>query len=686
MSPSQINHTPSDIYLKQHKEFLEYHLQQFIELSQADSGALLFYDIFGKTVEFQVEHNLKEDYVNNITRFISRDINSILNEGKTNLHYRWNDKNIICILFPNTHSVIPILALIDPDEAEPGDNYFSILKHSIMGLFLSNDYSERLNIFKTLIETEDTLLYYIEETGDIIDIYRFADYPGVNKSRELVGDNIDDRFKELKDDDLDRTLEEVFKEGEQYTIQGISHRNEEGLMEYRRLTIYPIKVDTDPVEKALVIDEDITELEEVKTELSRIESEWNVEHQKLERKLNESKMLYKIATIITSSLDIEEVSEKILKSLGKYFGISHAGILIVDEEDERTLNILADLEIDKKHRGRKIHIGPGSVTGMVAMTGEPRIIDDIDEEDDYLNIINETRSEIAVPLKIKGETIGVLNVESPELNAFGEDELELLTTLSSIISIALNNAKLFKMRSSDLKEMERLSRIKSDFISTISHEMRTPLTTIIGYLDILKEQIFDKLTEFQKRYIVSSIKETHKLSNMFDQILHISNLERSRIPVEKEWLSTERIISSVLEDVELRREEKDISINVEIEKDCQMVFTDEFSTYVIIKNLVDNAIKFNKEGGEIDIRINKIGDKAYIEVSDTGIGIKKEDQNRIFERFFQIEPDKMDKRSGIGLGLYIVKHLIEILNGRIKVSSRLRYGTTFTIELPQPQK
>ncbi|MGQ9707221.1 MAG: sensor histidine kinase [bacterium] len=238
-------------------------------------------------------------------------------------------------------------------------------------------------------------------------------------------------------------------------------------------------------------------------------------------------------------------------------------------------------------------------------------------------------------------------------------------------------------------EVEKLSKYKSDFISSITHNLKTPLTTIIGYMDILKTGLGSSITPQHKRCIEQSIREARRLAGMIDQTLELSLIdlslsgEKDKL-LEKRWFSIQILMSVLVEDFYQRAEDKGLELSVEIEKGLNTIYSDEKKLSMILRNLLDNAVKFTMPGGRVGIKIYKKRGNILFEVIDTGIGIPDEEKDRIFERFYKVQRGDSDSYGGVGLGMYIVKAFVKLLGGSIEVESILGEGSTFRVSFPQP--
>ena len=246
------------------------------------------------------------------------------------------------------------------------------------------------------------------------------------------------------------------------------------------------------------------------------------------------------------------------------------------------------------------------------------------------------------------------------------------------ISIKINNENMncVAIIFFDVTENRNIDKIKNDFFANASHELKTPLTSIIGYQELLANKIITDPQDVEKAIDVT-IKQAKKIDEILKDMLSISKLENNEITTIEE-LNVKDIIEQIISDENFKIKKHHIQLKTNLSDLIIISNKDDISK--LFSNLIDNAIKYNKEGGIIEININSTDKK--IEIKDTGIGIKDEDQNRIFDRFYRVDNSK-DKNNveGTGLGLSIVKHIIDKYNYEIDVSSSYLIGSTFTVIL-----
>ena len=227
-----------------------------------------------------------------------------------------------------------------------------------------------------------------------------------------------------------------------------------------------------------------------------------------------------------------------------------------------------------------------------------------------------------------------------------------------------------------VKELGNMEYLRKDFISSVSHEFKTPIASIKGFAEMLQDKSLSD--EDFRLYTGIIIEETGRLSHLSENMLRLSRLDNQSIPENKrEFMLDEQIRKSIVL-LEEKWSKKDLYLDLDLE---QIIYSgDEGLIQQIWLNLIENAIKFSEESGKIFIKARKFPYHVCIEIKDQGIGIDKIDQSRVYEKFFQA--DKTHSKEGSGLGLSIVKKIVEICNGEIKLISEGGNGTTFVIRLP----
>ncbi|MCL4251250.1 MAG: GAF domain-containing protein [Anaerolineae bacterium] len=324
--------------------------------------------------------------------------------------------------------------------------------------------------------------------------------------------------------------------------------------------------------------------------------------------------------------------------------------------------------------------------GRSASELRPYIIGDISEEHDYVPIIGDAQSAIIVPLSVGNQLISLLTMESLELNAYDDDTLTLLLTLSGTLSAIVQNQKLLEELQQTNEQLLELDRLKSDFLANMSHELRTPLNSIIGFSRVILKGIDGPLTEMQEQDLTTIYNSGQHLLNLINDILDQAKIAAGKMDLQCDYFDIKPVIESVRSIGIGLVKDKPIDIIVHMAPGMPKAYGDEFRTRQVLLNLVSNAAKFTKEGS---ITLNTYTQDEptgetfiCIEVTDTGIGIAEQDLPLLFEAFRQIDSSLTKTQSGTGLGLPIAKSLVEMQGGQMTVQSEINVGSTFAIYIP----
>ncbi len=230
----------------------------------------------------------------------------------------------------------------------------------------------------------------------------------------------------------------------------------------------------------------------------------------------------------------------------------------------------------------------------------------------------------------------------------------------------------------DITELRRLEQVRKDFVANVSHELKTPLTSIIGYVDTLIEN--ENINEEnQKKFMNIIKKEANRLSFLIQDLLDLSKFEQKRFELNSG--NIKKIIDKTVSILDDKAEKKNIDIYKEVDKDLENVFMIKEQIEQVMINLLDNAIKYTSNNGNVWIRALDKNNKVLIEIEDDGIGIPEKDLDRIFERFYRVDKARSRKLGGTGIGLSIVKHIIKNHDSKIEVKSEIGEGTKFSFYL-----
>ncbi|HWP47620.1 MAG TPA: ATP-binding protein [Candidatus Limnocylindrales bacterium] len=394
-------------------------------------------------------------------------------------------------------------------------------------------------------------------------------------------------------------------------------------------------------------------------------------------------LLQRVVEIVSQILDVETVS------------------LMGIQEDTQELAVLAYIGPEKQIvENARVPIGTG-ISGWVAQQGKPLLINNIEKSEKFKKFRKKTLDQykndslLCVPLKIKDRVIGVLNVNNKKSGkAFDLHDLDLLRGISNPIALAIENAWLYEKLQIKARELERLNKelqqldqMKSNFISNISHEIRTPLTSINGYAELLLEMGNKLSPEKGKEFLQAILESGKQISILLDQIAEFSLVESDKVKWNIRPVLLHPLITRIIDRFQTHLEKKQITLTYQPSDRSLQVYADEEKIDRVLCHFMDNAIKFNKEKGKIDIKMEEVQRKechpfVKVSITDTGIGISKENTSYLFTKFNQLGNILTEKPPGVGLGLAFCKEIISRHRGEIGVESEPKKGSTFYFTLP----
>jgi PAS domain S-box-containing protein len=299
---------------------------------------------------------------------------------------------------------------------------------------------------------------------------------------------------------------------------------------------------------------------------------------------------------------------------------------------------------------------------------------------------------LAAPLMAHGEAIGLVQlIDIDPRRVFSDNELSLAQAIANVVGSALENGRLYSALSrraqqleaayNDLREADRLT---DEMIQNISHELRTPLAPVVGYSDMLLADDLGDLNEDQRRVIEIMNTQARMLTRMVSDIVTVQNPEEEMN--RRSSVSLAMLASAAVETAGVSAQKRGVYFVIDVPDNLPEVSADEERVLQVFENLLSNAVKFSPQGGEVRIAISDIGHSLQVDVTDQGIGIPQEEHPKIWRRFYQIDGSATRSFNGLGLGLTIVKQVVEKHNGRVWVSSKPGQGSTFSFLLPKGEE
>ena len=407
--------------------------------------------------------------------------------------------------------------------------------------------------------------------------------------------------------------------------------------------------------------------------------------------------IFEIAKSLATQQDLETMLSKLLSCLVETLEVVEAGVMMLyDPSDERLTMRAAhgyDLNILKQLR-----LSPGEATcGKTFLTGETQLYPTPKSVvAARRNLTRENRkivhaatfdakpvqSAVCIPLFTSETKIGVLMLENlHETSSFVHEDIPFLTAVADLIALSIENVRL-KEDLQLTQSLEEANRLKAELISTLAHEMRTPLTSIKGYSTALLMEELTFSSETQHEFLQIIDEESTVLQDLIHDLLESSIIDAGLLKLEPQPVMLPRLAQGVVDD--MARRTRKHNLVVDFEREFPIVDADPRRVGQILRNLLDNAIKYSPEGGLVVVRgqVHESENEVVISVADQGVGIAPEHLNRLFEKFFRVESGMGHHVVGSGLGLPIAHTIVESHGGRMWAESQVGEGSTLYFALP----
>ncbi len=394
-----------------------------------------------------------------------------------------------------------------------------------------------------------------------------------------------------------------------------------------------------------------------------------------QREAAASRELAAFNTVILAGVAAEDLgaaAQLMAEAIGRDLGFESLTIMVREGDELRVMGMYGMPFYD-----RLVPIGKG-VTGTAALRGHPIKVGDVTKFPGYIEVDPQMRSELAVPMKIGDEIVGVVDVESRTPNAFDDRAMDLLARLADQIALVVHSNQLLSQQRETMTRLRELDQMKSDFIAITSHELRTPITAIRGFVKTLirnRERLSgDQIANFMQ--IID--RQSERLARLVEDLLFVSKIEAGTIRLSVEEVHLSKFLKEVVDALGPERRSR---VWLDVHEDGAVVI-DPQRLDQVLRNLIENALKFSPADSTVFVEGGLSDGRLDLSVADQGVGIKPEDIPRIFDRFHQAGHALTREAEGAGLGLYITKRLVDAMGGNISVTSAPGEGATFRVSLP----
>lgn len=393
-----------------------------------------------------------------------------------------------------------------------------------------------------------------------------------------------------------------------------------------------------------------------------------------------TRKLIKMIQELFLARDLETVTAIVRRGARELTGADGAAFILREGE----LCYYADEDaIAPLWKGKRFPMA-GCISGWVMTHRQPVAIEDVDAD-------SRIPARAYHPTFVKSLTMVPIRTASP-IGAIGNywsrpyrstpEEIELLQALADSTSIALENIDLYSELKQCAKESQEAARVKSQFVSNVSHELRTPINSILGYAALLRDEVYGPISPDQIYPTEAILRNARELLSLIESILDLSRMDAGRLTLHTDLIRLSELLEETIRSAKPFVEKKTLGLKWQLDT-FPLVWSDAGKIKQVLTNLLSNAIKFT-QSGEISIQARNVPEREGVEIiiSDTGIGMKAQDLPKIFDPFYQVLSDSAQPSGGVGLGLSIVKELVNLLGGDIAVKSEVGTGSTFTLFLP----
>lgn len=389
---------------------------------------------------------------------------------------------------------------------------------------------------------------------------------------------------------------------------------------------------------------------------------------------------------VTTVLDLDEMLREVVVLTNSNFGLYYTAIFLLDAETKTLIRTAGAYGTGQFERGAGTDIPVTAEPSLVAQAARERetvVVNDTNRAPTYLQqpFLPETRSEMAVPMVLGERLIGVIDVQSQEINRFDDNDQQVIRTLASQIAVAVQNARLFSEQVKVAEELRTVDTMKSQFMASMSHELRTPLNAILNFTQFVSSGLMGTVNDKQVETLNKVVSSADHLLALINDVLDITKIESGMMELfVEDDVNLNDELTTIVSTAESLVQNKPIAIITKIDDDLPQLAGDKRRIRQVILNLVSNAAKFTKEGS-ITISAQRQDDDIVITVADTGPGLAPADQELIFEPFRQTQSG-LKQGAGTGLGLAISRRLAEAHEGNLWLESTPGQGATFYVKLP----
>jgi signal transduction histidine kinase len=408
------------------------------------------------------------------------------------------------------------------------------------------------------------------------------------------------------------------------------------------------------------------------------------------KRAQELQTVAQVSTAASTILDPRELLQSVVDLTKSSFSLYHAQVYLFHKDEETYVVAAGAGEIGKEIANNQDFL-PSDSSSAVARAGRERrvvIANDVKSEPNFTAnpLLPLVGSEMAIPMIAGERLLGVFNVQASTANRFNRDDARTYTTLASQVAVALQNAELYAEQIATVERLRELDHLKSAFLANMSHELRTPLNSILGFAEVLLLGLDGPLNDIMNNDVRLIEKNGKHLLSLINDVLDMAKIEAGKMNLSFEKFFLRDLIEETIDITGSLAREKSLYLVIDPESQDQLdLIADRIRLRQVLINLVANAVKFTETGGITICAVQNVEQqKVRISIKDTGMGIREDKLDMIFESFSQVDTSTTRKASGTGLGLPISRRLVQMHGGQLWAEStgKQNEGSIFFIELP----
>ena len=418
--------------------------------------------------------------------------------------------------------------------------------------------------------------------------------------------------------------------------------------------------------------------------IARDITERNANRRERERHIEQLTILRQIDDELTEMLNTNYVLSLALDAAMRLSG-AYAGFIGMKEDGEiKVSQVIGAYKETPTQQSLKNY----PLITQLLRDEKPRLISDVSQEPDYIAMIDKTKAVMLLPLMSYERLVGITVVETDKPERFTEQIFDFIKIITARIAVAVENAQLYQIAQDQLAQLQDLyakvsdlERLKTDMIRIAAHDLRNPVGVIVGYTQLLERELGEALNQKRKRYLTSIEGAAKRMEKITTDILSLERIENIQSD-QRDTLDLGELVKEAFDELEAQAHLKNQTYQIIASEEALNVQGDSAQLGEAVNNLIGNAIKYTPESGQVKVTVIKEDNHAVFKVEDTGYGIQEAQQSSLFQPFFRARSQETADIDGTGLGLHLVKNIVERFDGTIIFSSVYGEGSTFGFKLP----